>query len=144
MAISHLKTLRQRFCRAAGCRELIFVCPGCDRGQVYCSEDCRRVCRAEQQRAASRRYQKTPAGMLAHRIRQQTYRRRQAGASPEAESTSVTHQGHEDATKTKSRATPLTRETLKRWRESLGQFGQLICHFCSFKTAWVNPFYGGP
>ena len=143
MATSHLKTLRQRFCRASECRMLYFVCPGCDRGQVYCSEDCRRICRAEQQRAASCRYQKTSAGRLAHRIRQQTYRQRQSGDSPAAESKSVTHQSYEDATKTKPKARPLTKEPLKRWQESLDQFGQLICHFCLFKTAWVNPFYVG-
>jgi hypothetical protein len=33
--------LRWRFCRAADCGALFFICKHCDRGQLYCSDRCR-------------------------------------------------------------------------------------------------------
>src|SRR5262249_11159654 len=51
--ISHEKPFRQRFCLASGCGAMFFICPYCDRGQRYCSDNCRQRSRLEQVRAAS-------------------------------------------------------------------------------------------
>jgi hypothetical protein len=70
--------LRNRNCRACG---FVFcVCSHCDRGQSYCSQECRREARRQQLRAANRRHQRTHAGRRLHQMRQRDYRRRRAGA----------------------------------------------------------------
>jgi hypothetical protein len=78
MASGEEVPLRQRLCRAAGCRGVFYVCRCCDRGQRYCSERCREKARREQRRAANRRHQESPEGRLDHRDRQREYRRRLA------------------------------------------------------------------
>jgi len=67
---------RQLFCRAAGCREMFFICLSCYRGQTYCSAECRQKTRREQLRQANRRYQRSLEARLDHRDRQREYRRR--------------------------------------------------------------------
>jgi hypothetical protein len=69
-------TLRQRFCRAQACGAVFYLCRPCDRGQRYCSEQCRDKSRREQRRAANRRHQCSPEGRLDHRDRQREYRQR--------------------------------------------------------------------
>jgi hypothetical protein len=71
--------LRMRRCRACGA--IFSVCSHCDRGQCYCSQDCRRGARRQQLRAANRRYQRTDGGRRAHRTRQRSYRFRRLDAS---------------------------------------------------------------
>lgn len=61
------------------------VCTRCDRGQVYCSEECSTECRRESIRRAGDVYQKSPNGRLKHAARQQLYRARRLQI--------VTHQG---------------------------------------------------
>src|SRR5215510_5158817 len=39
--LSQEKPFRQRFCLASGCGAMFFICPHCDRGQRYCSDNCR-------------------------------------------------------------------------------------------------------
>ena len=142
MSSTHQKTVRQRFCLAPECRALFFVCADCDRGQAYCDDACRRGCRAKQQRAASSRYQKSPAGQLAHRNRQRAYRQRRAAIAQTPELKDVTHQGLEKAAPTISESSLPSKATLVRWQRSISEFGLLLCHFCSFKTVWIAPFYG--
>ena len=60
---------------------MFFLCSSCDRGQRYCSFECRRLARLRQHRAANRRYQQSPEGRLDHRDRQQQYRQRRCRAS---------------------------------------------------------------
>jgi hypothetical protein len=74
--------LRQAICRRQGCHRLFFICRFCDRGQVYCSPECRNTARREQHRAANRRYSQSPEAILDHRQRQNDYRRRKAGLPP--------------------------------------------------------------
>ena len=66
--------LRQRFCRNSCCRALFWICTCCDRGQRYCSAECRRQARCQQHRAANRRHQRSAEGRLDHRDRQRAYR----------------------------------------------------------------------
>lgn len=62
------------------CGRAVVVCSICDHGNRYCSAECARAARGESQRAASRRYQKTPQGALNHAARQARYRANVAAA----------------------------------------------------------------
>lgn len=76
MAAATELILRQRVCRFSSCCTIFYICRCCDRGQQYCREGCRRICRREQCRAANRHHQKSEEGRLDHRDRQREYRRR--------------------------------------------------------------------
>jgi hypothetical protein len=65
---------RLRRCRA--CNAAFVICRSCDRGQCYCSPECRAAARREQRRRANRRHQHSPEGRLDHRDRQREYRKR--------------------------------------------------------------------
>ena len=66
--------LRQRVCRA--CNAVFVLCRSCDRGQRYCSPECRLPALRQQRRRANRRHQDSPEGRLDHRDRQRAYRKR--------------------------------------------------------------------
>jgi hypothetical protein len=66
--------LRLRFCRNSDCRAMFWICTCCDRGQRYCSGECRVHARHRQHRAANRRHQQSAEGRLDHRDRQRAYR----------------------------------------------------------------------
>jgi hypothetical protein len=66
------------------CRSQALICSCCDRGQIYCAGDCRRLARRYRQRAAGARYQASRRGRRAHAERASRYRARQE---------KVTHQG---------------------------------------------------
>lgn len=68
--------LRQRLCRGQACGAVFHVCRSCDRGQAYCSSECRTAARRAQKRAANGRHQRSPEGRADHRDRQREYRRR--------------------------------------------------------------------
>ena len=85
------QTLRQGRC--GHCGQIFFVCRHCDRGQVYCSADCRRQARRQSCRRANARHQASPEGRLDHRDRQRAYRMRRR-----ARLTSVTDQGSQTTT----------------------------------------------
>ena len=70
------ETLRQRFCRGAGCGVVFWICRHCDRGHRYCGGRCRRKARRQQRRAANRRHQQSREGRLDHRDRQRVYRKK--------------------------------------------------------------------
>jgi hypothetical protein len=65
---------RQRRCRA--CNAVFVICRPCDRGQRYCSSECRIPALRQQRRRANRRHQHSPEGRLDHRDRQRQYRQR--------------------------------------------------------------------
>ncbi len=68
---------RQRHCNHQACRSVFVLCVGCDRGQRYCSDQCRQAARRAQRSAANRRYQQSDAGRRAHRQCQRRYRDRE-------------------------------------------------------------------
>ncbi len=78
MPDSSATVFRQRNCRAAGCGTEFWICRACDRGQRYCSSECRQQARRLQRREANRRHQQSPEGRLDHRDRQRAYRKRRA------------------------------------------------------------------
>ncbi len=61
------------FCKKCG--SAFCVCRCCWRGQVYCTDECRRVSYLESHRISQQNYRKTPKGILAHK--QAENRRRQ-------------------------------------------------------------------
>ena len=109
--------LRLRSCCDPGCRAMITICAGCDRGQRYCSAACRQRMRCQQVRAAGRRYQASPKGRLRHLLRQRAYRRRQALVT-------VTHHPVRSVTPFPD----LRRQRLSR------------CLKCLRQSAWIDPF----
>ncbi len=68
----------------ARCRAQVLVCRRCDRGQIYCTQDCARQARRTAQQGAAQRYQSSHRGRLVHAERSRRYRARRA---------IVTHQG---------------------------------------------------
>ena len=78
MTVPGETVLRLRVCLRGECRATFFLCPQCDRGQRYCSLQCRGQARLKQRRSANRRHQQSPEGRLDHRDRQRAYRSRRA------------------------------------------------------------------
>ena len=66
-----------RTLQCASCHIEVLVCAPCDRGQRYCSAECRKQARLASQRRASRIYQNSRAGRCNHARRQQRWRARQ-------------------------------------------------------------------
>ena len=138
----------ERFCQAVDCRALFFICSHCDRGQRYCSSDCRVRARREQWRAAARRYQQSPEGRLDHRNRQRSYRQRKATSIPmpaPSPGASVTHQGSQGESIGDSFQSSLpvgiVRSTTQRLAKSLESLGFLLCQFCENQGRFSNPFH---
>jgi hypothetical protein len=59
------------------CGSVVVLCQGCDHGNIYCSELCRRLARQKALRLAGARYQGTFTGAQKHANRQAAYRIRQ-------------------------------------------------------------------
>ena len=108
--------LRPRLCRGPGCSALFFVCSRCDRGQRYCSPECRTAARRQQRRAANGRYQRTEAGRHAHLARQRSYRQRHCRPR-------VTDQGSRSVTTPHIRPPEVPR-----------------CSICGCQRHWIDPF----
>ncbi len=66
-----------RTLQCACCQTEVLVCTPCDRGQRYCSAECRKQARLASQRRASRIYQSSRVGRCNHARRQQRLRLRQ-------------------------------------------------------------------
>ena len=58
------------------CHRQTIICSYCDRGQLYCSQQCANTARRGSCRLAENRYQKTLRGKRKHALRQQRYRAR--------------------------------------------------------------------
>ena len=130
----------------SNCGAMFFIRPHCDRGQRYCSDNCRQRSRLEQVRAASRRYQNSPEGRLGHRDRHRSYRQRKALAAQVLPVNSVTHHGSEEESSSAilsflSRKKSLTLSP-ERLRRSLSETGSLLCQFCERTALFLNPFHG--
>ena len=109
--------IRLRTCAGATCGAPFAVCVGCDRGQRYCSDGCRKAARQQQLRSASRRYQATDPGRESHRCRQRSYRERRSGEQ-------VTHQ-----------ASPSGDSATPAWSPQLP-----FCVICGSQSRWIDPF----
>jgi hypothetical protein len=69
-----MESFREQRCRI--CLRVFYVCPCCDRGQVYCSIDCKKVGRDAQVRDAKRKYLADEDVRQGERERQRDYRAR--------------------------------------------------------------------
>lgn len=76
----------------ACCRVQVLVCSHCDRGQIYCPDQCAAATRQVLQRAAGRRYQQSRAGRFKHAARMRRWRERRCAVAQ-----IVTHQGSQNA-----------------------------------------------
>jgi hypothetical protein len=60
--------------RCRYCQELFYLCRFCDRGQAYCSENCKSIRQQSLKRGANQRHQKSREGRRDHADRQAVYR----------------------------------------------------------------------
>ncbi len=81
-----------RFFLCACCCMQVLVCSHCDRGQIYCIDQCAAATRQALQREAGRRYQQSRAGRFKHAARMRRWRERRTALAQK-----VTHQGSQDA-----------------------------------------------
>lgn len=154
LAPSAAEPFRQRFCRAAGCGARFFLCRACDRGQCYCSTECRAQARAQQLRRARQRHQHSNAGRLDHRDRQRAYRRRRAARQHATLTTLVTVAAAtvptpppENVTDHASATPPSSgkvRVSVWRWPDfptvARTALGVLVCRWCGRVSRWLQPF----
>lgn len=80
------------------CGEVFWLCSACDRGQRYCSEECRRARRAERLRAYRKKYARSESGRKNNRQRQRRFRLHQRPSShpgPTRKKTVTDHSSHE-------------------------------------------------
>ncbi len=139
MATTAKPLFRQRFCRAPACRVLFFICSYCDRGQVYCSQTCRRPARDQQRRAANRRHQQTRGGRLAHSRRQYAYRLRHTRACYQRCENKVT----DHSSQAQLRVRPSRRVSSLYWLTTIFSLlrpnrGLVVCRFCGRQGRFVN------
>jgi hypothetical protein len=84
------ENLQPRLFLCSRCRQQVLICRRCDRGQIYCGQDCALEVRRSRQREARRRYQASERGRQMHADRSRQYR---------ARGRRVTDQGRKLATK---------------------------------------------
>lgn len=80
----------------ARCRDQVFLCSHCDRGQQYCSRACSSLSRRERRRETAARYQSSRGGRFKHAARTACWRERRRSLrrdSARGEVDRVTHQG---------------------------------------------------
>ena len=144
------------------CKEVVFVCRTCDRGNRYCSEECRGAARAASLRNAARRYQRTESGRQKNAERQRRWRQRQMEKRLKPSATSVdsladpiTHQQRQDAVPgrrrpRRSRPWPAPPFSLARRPQLVSRpyrndrfacdfCGEHRCHFASRREVWPGP-----
>ena len=109
--------LRLRFCAHSACRAAFTICVSCDRGQRYCSPECRLEVRRQQRHEANRRYQQSEPGRESHRRCQQRYRDR-------ARQPAVTDHP----------ITPITSEAPPQLPTACR------CAICGRHSLWIDPF----
>lgn len=128
--------LRERPCRFDGCRRIFYVCRRCDRGQCYCSPECRNEARKLRHRCAVAQYQSTPHGRRRHADHQRAFRERQRARAenkvtdppfpaPDAASSC----GCDDARSVPQTRLPLPPPTVPTVPPPMPPNG-LRCHFC--------------
>ena len=144
MAVHGEVVLLLRICLRSDCRAMFFLCQHCDRGQRYCSLDCRYQARLHQRRRANRRHQQSPEGRLDHRDRQREYRQRRAQARVTDQGSlliiSSSSSGCEQIDATPVDAPRRSDHSLfPRWPEKRPGVG-LYCRVCGRAGRFVDPF----
>lgn len=78
-------TLREARCSLGSCSRLFYICPDCDYGQTYCSDECRTRNQRRLHRQANQRHQQSREGKRDHADRQRHYRARERDREYERE-----------------------------------------------------------
>lgn len=117
--------LSPRLFNCARCSVQVIICTDCDRGQLYCGDQCSKIARKISCCASQKRYQNTLKGRLKHAARQQRYR---------AKHKKVTDQGSPpippyDVLK------PVAHET--KVPVVLPEIGCSQCHFCKKPVSFM-------
>lgn len=102
------------------CHAQVIICSNCDRGQRYCSGECRHEARSESLKRAGKKYQATRSGCFNNAARQKRYRAQNKQK--------VTHQGSTPKRLHDLLKTRLT-EIKKSQKPSLPD-STCHCHFC--------------
>lgn len=111
-----------RLYQCVRCHCQVIICRHCDRGNVYCADQCAELSRLEKQGQASARYQASVKGRHANARRQQRFRQRQREK--------VTHQGSAKLGPYDLLVTGL--KTLKKRfkKQFFQETSGYSCHFC--------------
>lgn len=153
MLDDHHASFRQCSCQAPGCGVVFYICPHCERGQVYCSDSCRQLARRIGHRIANRRHQQSEEGRLDHNDRQRAYRLRQARASSQSGSAkSVTDHTYAPSPSYATLLPPASttvRGPLSKLRPALRLHARsfssdrqrVVCLFCGRRGRFLNPFH---
>ena len=135
-----------RFYLCARCRKAVLLCSYCDRGQIYCGQECSKTARKSAQSEAARRYQSSRRGRTAHAARSRNWRNRQrqctsewAPADPVTQKI-VTHQGSQHpGVDVSLLACESQMPTTHRQASSDGVHGRLRCQGCGKPLSqWVR------
>jgi hypothetical protein len=107
------------------CRRQLLICRRCDRGQVYCGQDCALEVRRSRQREARRRYQASERGRQMHAERSRRYR---ASGRPVHR---VTDQGQNLVPKPAQRPEPAPATAVKAQPAAINIRSRLaVCNHC--------------
>ena len=109
------------------CRTLISICSCCDRGNIYCCDDCAQWARQISLRAAGKRYQNTYQGGLNHAARQKRYAARNKALQNQVIN-KVTHHGSNSLPNTISLSIQVT-EPEDLLVKAISD--NICCHFCA-------------
>jgi hypothetical protein len=132
---------RQCFCQAPKCGVIFFVCPKCDRRQVYCSDACRKSARRIKQREANRRHQQSEEGRLDHRDRQRAYRlRRAARGVTDHTNGSASLYGKISPPASRLRSRPFASAKTRLYAHLALPGKAVVCKFCGRRGRYLNPF----
>ena len=115
-----------RFYLCARCRLQTFVCRACDRGQIYCAAECAKAARAQFQREASQRYDRTRRARVLNADRQRRHRLRQRTQ----ENQEVTDQGSRRVPVRTSSDASLVKCATDHVRSIERSPGVIRCHYC--------------
>lgn len=149
---------RMTTCAYVPCRRLFAVCRRCDSGRRYCTAECSGNARLAQQREASRIYQSTDQGRLAHARRQARYRERKrevthqpvAGVGPEVSpgtSDGLRSVGSQQAQPAQARPRTCgsrTAAVVPRWPRAGSAPSKVplrrppCCAFCEHDSGWLR------
>jgi hypothetical protein len=109
---------RLYFCSC--CHAPVIICSRCDRGQRYCTGECRHQARSTSIKRATKKYQSTRAGRFNNAARQQRFRERRLQK--------VTHQGSTPRCLHDLLKTRLTE--IKKTPKPLFSGSIAHCHYC--------------
>lgn len=141
MPVSSVRLFSDRTYICAWCQSEVRVCTQCDRGQRYCSANCRQQSRRACQRRASACYQSSRVGCINHARRQQQYRERKRQETqrqergPGAEQI-VTQQGSQDTSAGDLLACEIELDEIKSQADAPAS--QLHCHWCGRAISGVR------